>query len=302
MAILGTHVGSFYYQAEASYGVGLPATGQQEIPSDSVTSCTITPSMNTQRLPTINDYDMQDTIQGAHDYTVNLEYNLQGLKAATQHLVATCLEYYSTYRTAGDLLSIAGVLKTSAAVWLYLKGGKVNTETITFAMSQPVTIASELWFNNLTTSATLPTGGTPAGAILTAFETYNGSIFTRSGKWLAGLKGATLTINNNLERIPKINTSTAQGGDYAIIMPGVQEIQLTADVIADAGGKLDVDDLLADPQTQIILASGASAGVSMKWALTNPTYNSQPVVYNADMTTLIISANMGAESVAFAAV
>jgi len=302
MAILGAHVGSFYYQAEASYGVGLPVAGQQEIPSDATTSVTMTPSMNLKRLTTINDYDAQDTIQGGHDYTVNVEYNLQGLKAATQHLAATCLEYYGTYRTAGDLLSIAGVLKTGAATWFYLKGGKINSLTYTFAVGQPVTVAAEIWFNNLTSVATLPTGGTPAAAIATAFETYNGSIFTRTGRWLGGIKGATLTINNNLERIPRINTGTAQGGDYAIILPGVQEIGFTADIIADTGGKADIDEILTDPETTIVLASGASAGVSQKWTLTKPDFNSEPVVYQADMTTLIISANMGAESVAFAAV
>jgi hypothetical protein len=119
---------------------------------------------------------------------------------------------------------------------------------------------------------------------------------------LSGIKGATITINNNLERIPRINTGTAQGGDYAIILPGVQEVGLTADIVADAGGKLDMDDIIGDVEVPVVLASGSLTGVSQKWTLTNPHFNSQPVVYQADMTTLIISANMGAESIAYAAV
>jgi len=300
MAIQAAHVGSYFYEIEASYGAGF-AAGQQEIPSDAVTSVTLTPAMNIKRLPTINDYDFQDTVAGAHDYTVNLEYALQGLKAATQHTATLCLEYLAVNRTAGELASICSALKTGAAQWLVLKGGKINTMTITYAVGTPVTVAVEIWSNNLTTAATAPTG-TAASAIATPFEIFNGSLFTRTGKWVAGIKGATLTINNKLERIPRINTGTAQGGDYSLIMSGIQETTLTADIIADAAGKADIDDILTDPETTTILQSGSSSGVSMKWTLTKPTFNSEPVVYTADMTTLIISANMGAESLAFAAV
>lgn len=300
MAIYATHIGSYFYMVESSYGAGF-AAGQQEIPSDSVTSATMTPSMNVKRLPTINDYDYQDTTIGAHDYTVNVEYAFQQIKAATSHLATTCLEYLTVNRTAGDIASIASCLKTGPASWLVLKGGKINTQTITFAVGEPVAVATELWSNNLTTSATTPTG-TVAPAIAEAFDTFNGSLFTRTGKWVAGIKGATLTINNNLERIPRINTGTAQGGDYSYIMPGIQETTITADIIADTGGKADIDDILTDPETTIILQTGTTAGKSCKWTLTKPTFNSEPVVYTADLTTLIISASMGSESLAFAVV
>lgn len=300
MAILATHIGSYFYMVEASYGAGF-AAGQQDIPSDSVTSATMTPAMNVKRLPTINDYDYQDTTIGAHDYTVNVEYAFQQIKAATQHTATTCLEYLAINRTAGDIASLASCLKTGTASWLVLKGGKINTQNINFAIGEPVTVATEIWQNNLSTSATTPTG-TVASAIAEAFDTFNGSLFTRTGKWVAGIKSATLTINNNLERIPKINTGTAQGGDYGYIMPGLQDIGLTVDIIVDTGGKADIDDILTDPETTIILQTGTTAGKSAKWTLTKPTFNTEPVVYTADMTTLIISANMGCESLAFATV
>ena len=300
MAIQAAHIGSYYYQVESAYSAGF-AAGQQEIPSDAVTSASMTPSTNPQRLPTINDYDYQDTTFGARDYTINVEYPFQGLKAATQHTSVLCLEYLALNRTAGDIASIASCLKTGASSFLVLKGGKINTQGITFAVGEPVTVATEIWANNLTTSATTPTGTAP-GEIATKFEQFNGSLFTRAGKWVAGIKSATLNINNNLERIPRINTGTAQGGDYSLIMPGLQDIGLTVDIIADSAGKTDIDDLLTDPETTIILQTGIATGVSVKWTLTKPTFNSEPVVYTADMTTLIISANMGCESIAFAAV
>ena len=300
MAIQAAHIGSFFYEVEATYGAGF-AVGQQEIPSDSVTSVGFTPSMNIKRLPTINDYDYQGTCAGAHDYTVNLEHNFQELKAATQHIATTCLEYLAVNRTAGDLGSICAALKTGAAAWTVLKGGKINTQTITFAIGAPITVSTELWFNNLTEVGTVPTGTTP-GAIGTAFDTFNGSMFTRAAKWIAGIKSATLTSNNNLERIPRINTTTAQGGDYSLIMPGIQDVNLKVDIIADSAGLNDITDLITDPLTTTILQTGATAAICLKWTLTKPSFNSQPLVYSADMTTLIISADMGAETFAEAVV
>lgn len=298
MAIQATHIGGFYYQAEASYGAGLPASGQQEIPSDSIESVNFTPAMNIQRLPTINDYDYQDTTYGARDYTITVAHPFQQLKAATQHLQTTCLEYYAVTRTAGDLQSIACVLKTGAASWLVFKGAKINSQSLAFSVGEQVNETTELWANNLTTSATLPTGGTPAAAIASTFDTFNGALISRSGKWLAGIKSATLTINNNLERIPRISTTGTQGGDYAYIMPGLQETKLTADIIADGAGKTDIDDLLADPETTIVIQTGITPNYSLKWTLTHPSFNALPVVYTADMKTLILSADMGAENIA----
>jgi hypothetical protein len=254
--------------------------------------------MNPSRLPTISQPTAIDTVAGQHDYTVNLEYALQDI--STEHTRLLSLENWAITRTAGDLQTVCLDLMTKTGVaYFILKGGKINTATYTFAMNQPTQVALEIWFTNLTTAASLPTG-TAAVAMSSSFSTFNGSTITRSGKWAAGVKGATLTINNNLERIPMVKATTAQGGDYTVIMSGIQEYSLTADIIADAGGKSDIDDILSDPETTIAVASKVGAGGYL-WTLTKPWFNSEPVVYTADMTTMILSANMGAESCAFAA-
>jgi len=298
MAILASHIGGLYYQAEATVGGGFTAI-QNQIPSDSVTSVTITPAMNPKRLINIASPTAVDTIQGAHDYTLNLEYALQDVSAV--HTLALSLETQAITRTAGDLQSLCFDLMTATGVsYIILKGGKINTATYTFAVGQPIMCALEIWATNLTTAAALPLG-TAAVAVATSFSTFNGASLLRTGKWANGVKGCTLTINNNLERIPKIKPTTAQGGDYAVIMPGIQEYALTADIIADAGGKTDIDDILSDPETTIAVSSKVGDALGYKWTLTKPWFNSEPVVYTADMTTLIISGNMGAESIALAA-
>ena len=298
MAIVGTHIGQFFYQAEASYGGGF-AAGAQHLPSDSVTSATMTPAMNPVRLRNINNNTAVDTTQGAHDYTVNLEYFLQDISGT--HTLALSLEYWAITRAAGDLQSLCGALMTKPATGVYfvLTGGKINTATYTFTVGQPIKVAMEIWFSNLTTATAAPTGTAPS-ALATVFDTFNGATVTRSGKWAAGIKSGTLTINNNLERIPKLKGATAQGGDYAIIMPGIQEYKFTGEIIADAGGKSDIDDILSDPETSIVIASRVGDANGYKWTLTKPNFNSEPVVYTADMTTLIINADIGAETIALA--
>jgi len=295
--ISATHIGSFFYELETSYSGGFTAI-QQHIPSAAVTSSPITPAMNPRHLPTINDYDYQGTILGAHDYTVNVEHFLQNTDAT--HTLAVSLENLAVARTLGDMTSICACLKTNATTFFVLKGGKINTQTITFAVGQPITVATEIWFNNLTTAGTVPTGTTPA-AMTGNFDSFNGAMFTRAAKWIAGIKGATVTINNHLERIPRINTGAAQAGDYSLIMPGIQETTMTADIIADLGGITDINDILTDPHTSTILQSRTGDALGYKWTLTNPYLNSEPVPYSADMTTMIISASLGAESVALAA-
>jgi len=296
MAIQATHIGGYYYQVEASYGAGF-ATGQQQIPADVVESMNFTPAMNIQRLATINDYDYQDTTFGARDYTITCAHPYQQLGAAAMHTQVLSLEYLAVNRTAGDMASIASCLKTGASSYLIFKGGKINTQNIAFSVGEQVNVTTEIWASNLTTSASVPAGTAPS-VIGTAFDTFNAALVAKSGKWVAGIKACTLTINNNLERIPRIATAGAQGGDYAYIMPGIQETKLTADIIADGAGKSDIDDLLAGEETNIVIQSGTTPNLSTKWTLTKPTYNGIPVVYSADMTTLILSADIGAESLA----
>jgi len=296
MAIQATHIGGYYYEVEVAYGGGFTAI-QQQTPADVIENVNFTPAMNIQRLATINDYDYQDTTFGAHDYSITCAHPFQQLGVGAMHTQLLCLEYLAVNRTAGDLASIASCLKTGASSYLIFKGGKINTQNIAFSVGEQVNVTTEIWACNLTTSASTPTGTAPA-AIGTTFDTFNGALISKSGKWVAGIKAATLTINNHLERIPRIATAGAQGGDYAYIMPGIQETTLTADIIADSAGKTDIDDLLAGEETSVILQTGTTVNYSLKWTLTKPTYNSIPVVYSADMTTLILSADMGAESLA----
>lgn len=295
------HNGDISYFKEASYGAGFPAVGQIEIPSDSVTSSTLEVRKNTKLHHTISQAGAVDTTHHQKIYVLTINYALQQMKAATQHLDDTCLAYYAQNRTAGDLDSLAFMFETNTAAY-EIAGCKINTYSASMTEDNEIPITVEIWGQALTTEDVIAdyaaTYGamTAASAIAEDIEIFEAASVTRSGSWTDGIQSMNFTINNNLGRIPKVGSAECVG-----VYPAHMALSGTADIIANLGGEVDVDELLDGDEVDIVAASGTTASKSYKWTFTNAAYTRTPVPYTADMSCMIIPADWGAEDLTFAA-
>ena len=177
----------------------------------------------------------------------------------------------------------------------------MGTSNWDFAIDETITVTAELWATKGSTNTDATNFAnysdlTASPAVGNTFEVYGGGAITKSGKWANGIKSGTLNINNNLERVPKVGSQ-----DVAAIYPQNEDVGCTCAILTDAGGKTDVDDLLTPDETDIVFSSGTTASQSLKWTLTNPSYNRQPLVYRVDMSHMVIDADIGAEAIALAA-
>ncbi|RLI52662.1 MAG: hypothetical protein DRP09_17455 [Candidatus Thorarchaeota archaeon] len=171
-----------------------------------------------------------------------------------------------------------------------------------FALNESLIVTVEIWGTEIETATSASTftnysSLTASETIGNAFEVYGGGAITRSGKWSNGIKAGTLTISNNLERVPKIGTQDMIG-----VYPQEIDVGLSCDILTDSGGKTDIDDLLTPDETDIVIQSGTTSNTSYKWTLTNPSYNSEPVVYKVGMSHMVISADIGAEAITYTTV
>jgi len=301
MGITIAHGGDIEYIAETTHGGGLPSSGQLEIPSDSVRNIELAISSNVERHKTVSDYDSVDTSYHSREYTLTIEYALQQCNTSGSHTSTTALENYAVTRTSGDLTSLAFVYSTNGSYYL-LKGGKINSWSMPFALNESLIVTVEIWGTEIETATSASTftnysSLTASETIGNAFEVYGGGAITRSGKWSNGIKAGTLTISNNLERVPKIGTQDMIG-----VYPQEIDVGLSCDILTDSGGKTDIDDLLTPDETDIVIQSGTTSNTSYKWTLTNPSYNSEPVVYKVGMSHMVISADIGAEAITYTTV
>jgi hypothetical protein len=301
MAITAGFQGAIEYIAESTYGGGLPASGQLEIPSDAVTNVNLDISREVKRHHDIGSASCVETTYHSKAYTLTIDYELQQLNAATQYTASTSLEYYTVTRSSGDLNSLAFVYDTGDGVFL-LKGGLVNRYSWNCTQDEAVQVSVEIIGNAVetdTAASNFTNYGdlTSASAIGNSIETYSGASITRSGKWTEGINSFTMEINNNVDRLFEVGESEA-----ASTKPGYTDISGTAVIIASDGGKTPVDDILSGDEVNIVAQSGTTSGASHKFTLSNASYNSIPVVYQTDMTGMLVDANWGAESVAYGAV
>lgn len=301
MSISIGHNGWLKYIAESTPGAGLPASGVLQVPGDGIISAEIVPTMNKEHHYNIDDYDAWDTSYHSREFVLNLSYKLQQVNTTGSHQFAVCLENYAINRTSGDLTSVAFVMKTNAAGHYLIKGGKCNTSSFENALNSAIIVTEEWWGTTLT-PAKLPTTFTNYSSLTQpvacggAVEIYGGGAITKSGKWSNGVKSATLTIGNQLERVPKLGSQDMVG-----IYPGTIQIGLKADILSTAGGSTDIADLLTPDEVSIILASGTTASKSHKFTLSKPSYTTAPVTYRADTTHYVTPADITAESLTYAA-
>ena len=295
-------VGDVEYIATTETGGGLPSSGQLEIPSDSILSAELTIDANVKRHFNIASQTATDTTHHNRDYTLNLQYELQQVEAATHHQIATCLEAYAITRASYDLSSLAFVVDyLHGATSLLLKGAKVNTLSYACSINDAILMSAEIWGTGIETGTanadfTNYSSLDASVAVANQIEIYGGAAITRSGMYAAGVKSGTFTINNNLERIPKVGSQDATG-----IKPGDIEWSFAGEALSDGGSKTDFDDLIAAGETDIVFDTGTTASASQKITLTNPTYNRQSQVLRQGDKHLVLGVDLGAESGAMAA-
>lgn len=305
MAITIAHGGDIEYIKEASFGAGLPASGSLDIPSDAIMNIELSIEQNLERIIPVNDHDAVDTAYHSRQYTLTIEYLCQLVDAAGIHQLTNTLEYGATLRTSHILNSYAFVYKaghsTTDDAFYYLRGGKINSMDVTWNINETIKISVEIWGTSMTDGTagsdfTNYSSLTASAAVGNAFEVYGGGAITRSGAFAAGVKSGTLTINNNLERVPNVGSQ-----DCVHIAEGEQHIGFVGDVVADSGGKPEVDDLLAASETAIVLDTGTTANTSQKFTLNNPSYNRMPIIQRVGDTHMLLSVDIGAETITHAA-
>lgn len=295
------HNGDLEYIAEATYGAGFPATGQLEIPSDSVIDSTLEVRRVLKRHHTISTDAAVDTTFHSKVYVLTVNYAFQQCKAATQHLINTILPYYATHRTNGDLDSLAINYDTNGTNY-GLYGAKINNLGMSMSQDEAVTVTTEIWGKELETETTAATftnysSLTPAGTISEDIDIFEGAVVTRAGSWADGIQSFDFTINNNLDRIPKLGSDEAIG-----VYPAHTDLTGSVDIITAAGGEVDVDELLDGTETSIIAQTGSTASKSAKFTFTKAAYARTPVPYRVDMSAVLVAADWEAESVTLAAV
>lgn len=306
MVVTIAHGADLEYIAEASYGAGLPTSGQLEIPSDIILGWELGVDFKKERPGSIDSYLPADTIGHGKTYILTVDYLLQQCKTATQHLITTCLEAYGLTRTNGNLQSlavvaIAGRSVTGQTGTYQLKGCRINRESLTFNPDETITASVEFWGQDMVptgppTAQTNYSTCTAAAAIGEIYEVYEGCSITRAGSWTEGIGKFTLEINNQLERQPKCGSAISQG-----IYPGILEITGIADIIGVSGGSVDVNELHNLTETNIICSTGATATKSLKYTITKPQWNKMPVVSKADMTHYVLTGDWQAENITLAA-
>ena len=295
------HNGDIEYIAETTYGAGFPATGQLEIPSDSVIESTLEARRILKRHHTVSTDAAVDTTYHSKVYVLTMSYVVQQLKTSGQHISTTCLPYYAITRSAGDLGSLAINYDTNGSNF-GVYGVKINTISMQMTQDEAIIANVELWGNGLETEDaasdfTNYSSLTPAGSIGEDLEIFEGASVTRSGSWTDGISDFNFTINNNMARIPKLGTSEAVG-----VYPAHTDLAGAVEIITAAGGEVDVDELLEGTETDIVAQTGTTSSKSMKFTFSNAAYARTPVPYRIDMSAVLVAADWEAESVAFAAV
>lgn len=299
MSLTIAHGGDLEYIAEATFDAGFPASGSLLVPSDSITSIELAFVSNVERHKTVSDHVAIDTSYHSREVSLTVEYKLQQRDATGTYDFDKSLEYYGLYRSSHDLSSLCFLYSTNGTHYR-VKGAKVNSLSFTCNVDESITVSAEIWGTGGTAETSAATftnysSLTPAAAIGNSFEVYGGSAITKSGKFANGIKSGTFTFNNGLERIPHVGSQ-----DTYWIAPGGLDISMTLDILTDAGGKTDVDDLLSGDETDIVFDTGTTADKSQKFTFTNPSFNRTPVIYRADMTHMVISGDIGAEDVTHA--
>lgn len=300
MALTPGHAGDFEYIEEATYGAGLPASGQLEIPSDSIIEAQYEPNVEVKRHYSIDSDACKDSTYHQIVHVVTLDYELQQLKTATQHTLSESLAYFAATRSSGDLYSIACAFDLNGTA-IQMKGGKINRYSWTCSPSEAIRVTCEIWGNaveteDIVTDFTNYSSLDASAAISETIEIYEGASITRAGCWADGIGSFNFEINNHLERVPVLGSQ-----DPAGTYPAHSEFSGGAEVLATAGGETLLDECLAGTEVAIVANSGTTASKSLKFTFANASYNRTPAAYRTEMAIVKIPADWGAESVTLAA-
>lgn len=285
------------YAVESSQGTD-PSSGTLFIPSDGIENINLVGRRNGEVVYSINDYDGQGTVYAGEEYTLTFDYYLQRHNPTTSHPLANSIEYYALTRSSGELTPLTFYVTTSSGATFTLMGGIINRWTATPEDTR-IRCSCEVIAESCATSSDNYNDLTASQAIGTTFETFQGAACTRSGSFEAGVGGFSVEINNNVERIPVIGSSTP-----TLCQEGHEAVTGTVDILLNDGGKADFSEMKYATEQSIIFSSGTSTATndkSMKWTFANASFDEIPITWSIDTSVVISGVRWKAETLTLAA-
>lgn len=285
------------YIAETTRG-SEPASGQLHRPSDGIENVSLTGSKNSEIIYTITDYDGQDTVYGMEEYTLTFDYYLQR-HGSSGHTIDKSVEYYALTRDSSGLLTpLTFYITTDSNTTFMVNGGMINNFTLTPEETR-IRCSVEVLGHSAVTAMVNYSSMTASAAVGTSFEQFQGCACTRTGSFAAGVSGFSMTIANNVDRIPIIGSSSP-----TMTVENFEALSGSVNILVNDGGAGDWGDFAGNCESNLVFDSGTSstaANRSMKWTFANAAFTEVPITFTKDSAYIESGISWGAETVTLAA-
>jgi len=262
------------------------SSGSLRRPSDAITNVNLTGMNNGQVIFNINDFDGQGFVYGLKEYKLSFEYDLQRSESTGEYAVANTIHGIAATRTAGLGTPLTFYLHTQSNATLECRGCIIDTWKLDTSPNNRLHCTVDISVTSARYAAGNYDSLTSSIAIGTAFETFQGAIISRSGGFDEGVGAFSVTIKNNTKGLPNIGKQT-----YKNFYDSIQNIDGTADIILNAGGKTDWEEMAgangngAPTEQSITFSSGNSTTAnnkSVKWTFGTAAYTNLPITFKPE--------------------
>ena len=271
-----TYGGGFYNPASVTY---------LKRPSDIIKNILVTANENPEVLFSISDVDGFATIGKQKEYTLKIEYLLQQ--------GSTSLSEAINRNTDNDLNSYVFLI-TYGGKYYTIKGCKANTVEIRGEVGEPIVVSIEYIAKEVTVSSTDPVSSYAnlrhANALANSYATYSGASISRGGGTFGyGTRTFSITINNNLERIYKVQSNKIDN-----LVAGKLLTEGTLDIYLEKGAQTEFELVENLNKANIVVSFGISSPSSL--TATNSTFKNFELKMNNEDAVVVTSVPFVAET------
>lgn len=210
-----------------------------------------------QRTPlrNLDSAGIVDFLNGIEQYTLTVDFDVQRDEQLKDMVVRG-----ADGKLASWSIEVS-VNKDQAAVDAYYSfvGAKPNSVTLNSDVGGSLKASVEFFCKDVTIAVTepAPTGITREAALATAVYSYvTGDLERPASTAFAYITRAwSATINNNLTKLPDVNSAT-----YKAFLEGAIGLEGSADIAVEDGGKAQFDEAMLGTENDLVLYFGKLAG------------------------------------------